>query len=167
VALEPFDAGEIHVDGVRLGPGRVPRESRLRDLRRRVGMVFQLHHLFDHLTALDNVTLAPVHALKMRRDLAEARARQLLDELGVAARAQALPSELSGGERQRVAIARALMNEPEIVLADEPTGNLDPKTAREVGELRGCATARPPVVTHDADFGRLADRTVELRTAGS
>ena len=166
VALEPFDAGEIHVDGVRLRPGRVPRESRLRELRRRVGMVFQLHHLFDHLTALENVTLAPVHALKMRRDLAEARARQLLDELGVAARAQALPRELSGGEAQRVAIARALATDPPLLLLDEPTASLDPARRGDLGDTLRSLTASGRtliVTTHDDDFARdFSDRVVIL-----
>jgi ABC-type polar amino acid transport system ATPase subunit len=166
VALEPFDSGEIHVDGVRLQPGRVPRESRLRDLRRRVGMVFQLHHLFDHLTALDNVTLAPVHALRMRRDAAEARARQLFDELGVAARAQALPRELSGGEAQRVAIARALATDPPLLLLDEPTASLDPARRGDLGDTLRSLTASGRtliVTTHDDDFARdFSDRVVIL-----
>lgn len=166
VALEPFDAGEIHVDGVRLRPGRVPRESRLRDLRRRVGMVFQLHHLFDHLTALENVTLAPVRVLKMRRDAAEARARQLLDELGVAARARALPRELSGGEAQRVAIARALATDPPLLLLDEPTASLDPARRGDLGETLRSLTASGRtlvVTTHDDDFARnFSDRVVIL-----
>jgi ABC-type polar amino acid transport system ATPase subunit len=141
-ALEPFDAGEIHVDGVALRPGRLPREGRLRDLRRRVGMVFQLHHLFEHLTALDNVTLAPVHALKVTRATAAARARELLDELGVSARANALPRELSGGEAQRVAIARALATDPPLLLLDEPTASLDPARRGELGEtLRSLAAS--------------------------
>jgi ABC-type polar amino acid transport system ATPase subunit len=129
-------------------------------------MVFQLHHLFDHLTALENVTLAPVRALKMRRDAAEARARQLLDELGVAARARALPRELSGGEAQRVAIARALATDPPLLLLDEPTASLDPARRGDLGETLRSLTASGRtlvVTTHDDDFARdFSDRVVIL-----
>ena len=166
VALEPFDAGEIHVDGVSLRPGPLPREARLRELRLRVGMVFQLHHLFEHLTALDNVTLAPVHALKLHRDAAETRAREILEDLGVGARVDALPRELSGGEAQRVAIARALATDPPLLLLDEPTASLDPARRADLGEtLRSLTAAGRTLVvtTHDDDFVRdFTDRVVIL-----
>ncbi|HEU0052362.1 MAG TPA: ATP-binding cassette domain-containing protein, partial [Longimicrobium sp.] len=106
-ALQPISAGEVEVGGFALRPGPVPRESRLRELRRQVGMVFQAASLFEHLTALANVTLAPVHAQRRARKDAEARAMELLASLGVAHRAAAFPRDLSGGEAQRVAIARA------------------------------------------------------------
>jgi len=166
VALEPFDSGTIDVDGVRLHPGPVPRESRLRDLRRKVGMIFQLHHLFEHLTALDNVTLAPIHALGMARADADARAHTLLASLGVAHRARALPRELSGGEAQRVAIARALATDPPLLLLDEPTASLDPARRLELAStLRALAAAGRTLVvtTHDVAFARsCVDRAVIL-----
>ena len=161
-ALQPFSGGSIDVDGFALHPGPVPRESRLKGLRRKVGMVFQAHALFEHLTALENVTLSPVHALGWSREKAKETALALLEELGVAHRASAYPRELSGGEAQRVAIARALAPDPLMLLMDEPTSALDParrgalgETLRElVGQGRGLL-----VSTHDVDFARaFADR---------
>jgi len=155
VALDAFDAGKILVDGVDLTAGPLPREARLRDLRRKVGIVFQLHHLFSHLTALQNVVLAQVHALHVPHDLAEARARGLLGSLGVLERAHALPAELSGGEAQRVAIARALATDPPLLLMDEPTASLDPARRGELGEtLEGLTRAGRTLLlaTHDDDF---------------
>jgi ABC-type polar amino acid transport system ATPase subunit len=166
VALEPFDAGVIRLNSLTLRPGPVPRESRLRDLRRHVGIVFQFHHLFSHLTALENVVLAPVYVHGVARQAAEARARDLLTSLGVAARADALPGALSGGEAQRVAIARALATDPPLLLLDEPTASLDPARRGELGEtleeLR--AAGRTLVLTtHDYSFARdFATRVVIL-----
>lgn len=166
VALEAFDAGAIDVDGVALGPGPLPKTSALAPLRRKAGMVFQLHHLFDHLTALQNVALAPVHAHGAPREEAEARAIALLESLGVAGRATAFPRELSGGEAQRVAIARALAMDPPLLLMDEPTASLDPARRGELGAtLQGLrAEGRTLVVTtHDDDFARdFATRVVIL-----
>ena len=165
-ALEPFQAGGIRVDGVPLHPGPMPREAALGGLRRKVGLVFQLHCLFDHLSALDNVTLAPIHALRHSRTEAEARALALLDGLGVAARARSKPRELSGGEAQRVAIARALAVDPPLLLMDEPTASLDPARRNELGDSLETLTAQGRtllVATHDDDFARdYATRVVVL-----
>jgi ABC-type polar amino acid transport system ATPase subunit len=123
----------------------------------RVGMVFQFHCLFEHLCALDNVTLAPVHVQRVARAEAEARARALLEQLGVGHRAGALPAELSGGEAQRVAIARALAVDPPLLLLDEPTASLDPARRHELGDALGAlaASGRALLLTsHDDDFVR-------------
>lgn len=165
-ALEAFDAGEVDVHGTRLVPGPLPKGRALAALRAKVGMVFQMHHLFDHLTALDNVTLAPRHVRGVARDAAESDARTLLSELGVGHRSAAYPRELSGGEAQRVAIARALAPDPELLLMDEPTASLDPARRGELGDsLRRLAADGWTllVTTHDDDFVRdFASRVVVL-----
>ena len=165
-ALEPFGAGSIQVGDFALRPGPLPRESALRGLRSKVGMVFQAHSLFEHLTALQNVTLAPVHALGWTRERAEESAMKLLAELGVAGRAGAYPRQLSGGEAQRVAIARALAPNPTLLLMDEPTSALDPARRNALGEaLRTLAREGRGllIATHDVDFARAhADRVVVL-----
>jgi len=165
-ALQPFSAGSIHAGDVVLRPGPVPRESQLRLLRRTVGMVFQAHSLFDHLSALDNVILAPVHALGVSRERASRNAIELLGSLGVSHRAAALPRQLSGGEAQRVAIARALAPDPRILLMDEPTSALDPARRDALGRtLRALAADGRAllVATHDVEFAsRWADRVVRV-----
>ena len=164
-ALQPFDAGTIVIDGFALGPGPVPPESRLVPLRRRVGFVFQGHALFEHLTALDNVTLALRHVLGKTRADSDAIATTLLASLDVGARASAKPSQLSGGEAQRVAIARALAPDPALLLMDEPTAALDParRTALAGTLRRLCDQGRSLLVaTHDAEFAAQADRVVTL-----
>lgn len=164
--LDPIAAGEIHVGGVRLTPGRMPRGPRARALHRSVGIVFQFHHLFAHMDALQNVWLAPVHVLRQPRAEAERRARALLEALGVGGRAGALPHELSGGEAQRVAIARALAVEPPVLLLDEPTASLDAARRSELAAtLRALAAEGRTIViaTHDGEFVRAcANRTVTL-----
>jgi ABC-type polar amino acid transport system ATPase subunit len=148
----------------------VPPESRLRALRRRVGLVFQAHALFEHLTALDNVTLALRHVLGQSRNDADAVATKLLSELDVGSRAAAWPRQLSGGEAQRVAIARALAPDPALLLMDEPTAALDPARRSALGATlrRLCEQGRGLLVaTHDAEFARgFADRVVTLGSLG-
>lgn len=165
-ALESFTAGRIQIGDFVLLPGAVPPESRLRPLRSRVGMVFQSHSLFDHLTAMDNVTLAPVHAQKASRESAESNARILLGSLGVGHRSDALPRELSGGEAQRVAIARALAPGPTVLLMDEPTSSLDPARREALGQtLRDLAGQGRAllIATHDMEFASAyCDRQVVL-----
>ena len=164
--LELFDLGQLVVDGVALQPGALPRKPVLGALRRKVGMVFQFHYLFEHMSALQNVWLAPVYAYGVERGEAERRARQLLDQMGVGARASALPRELSGGEAQRVAIARALAVDPPLLLMDEPTASLDPARRDELGGTLMSLTASGRtllIATHDDDFVRdYADHVIVM-----
>jgi ABC-type polar amino acid transport system ATPase subunit len=168
-ALEPFDAGFISVGGARLDAGPIPPESRLRELRARVGMVFQSHALFEHLTALENVTLAPTNVHGWSAERADARARELLDTLGVGARSGAHPRQLSGGEAQRVAIARVLALDPMVLLMDEPTSALDPaRRGALAGTLRRLADDGRALViaTHDVEFARTAADRVAVLSDG-
>lgn len=155
--LEPFDGGHIALDEVRLEGGTTPSKDTLRTLRRQVGMVFQFHFLFEHLSALSNVCLAPVHAQGRPSRDAERRGRELLTAFGVEHRADALPRQLSGGEAQRVAIARALAVDPAVLLLDEPTAALDPARKNDLGALlrQLRADGRTLVIaTHDEEFAR-------------
>jgi len=153
--LDPVAGGSVVVDGLTLQAGEPLGGTQRRDLHRRVGFVFQFHHLFENLTALDNVTLAPVHVLGQSRPDAGRRASELLASLGVGERASAFPRELSGGEAQRVAIARALAVDPPLLLMDEPTASLDP--ARR-GDLAATLQALSRsgrtlvVASHDREF---------------
>ena len=165
--LDRFDAGRISVDGVALNGGAAIPGSTLRDLRRKVGMVFQFHCLFEHLAAIDNVCLAPVHAHGVSRPDAERRALDLMTAFGVEHRAHALPRQLSGGEAQRVAIARALAVDPPVLLMDEPTASLDPERRVELGVLlKGLLRQNRTLIvsTHDEDFAReCATRILRVR----
>lgn len=165
-ALQPFDEGRIVVEGFALSPGPLPAQAQLGPLRRRVGLVFQTHALFEHLNALDNVTLALRHVLGKTRTEANATASRLLQALDVSFRAGAWPRQLSGGEAQRVAIARALAPDPRLLLMDEPTAALDSARRSALGAtLRGLAGQGRGllIATHDAEFARAqADRIVTL-----
>ncbi len=165
-ALEPFAAGAVTVGDASLRPGPVPPQSELGALRAKVGMVFQAHSLFEHLTAAANVTLAPRHVHAWDAARADARAAELLALLGVAHRAGAYPRHLSGGEAQRVAIARALAPDPLLLLMDEPTSALDPARRDALAAtVRTLASASRAllIATHDAEFARAcADRVVRL-----
>jgi ABC-type polar amino acid transport system ATPase subunit len=164
--LDPIGAGRVDIDGFSMGAGPVPTGAALRALHARVGFVFQFHHLFAHMRALENVVVAPVHVLGRERKDAEQRARTLLESLGVAHRADAYPHELSGGEAQRVAIARSLAMEPPLLLMDEPTASLDPARRGELAQtLKGLVDQGRTLVvaTHDVEFARvLADRVIVL-----
>jgi len=128
--LEKLDGGRITVDDFDVSN---PRD--LSEARKRSGTVFQLFNLYPHMTALQNITLAPVEVLKKPRAEAEEKARALLASVGLGERADAYPAQLSGGQRQRVGICRALIQHPELLLVDEPTASLDPKTSRQIMRL--------------------------------
>lgn len=165
-ALQPFSAGSIALEDAALRPGPLLPQSRLGTLRSKVGMVFQEHALFEHLTVLDNVTLAPVHARGWTRDKASEAAMRWLESLGVSERATAFPRQLSGGQAQRVAIARALVLDPHLLLMDEPTSALDPARRITLAEtLRKLTEGGRALLisTHDSDFAKAcADRIVTL-----
>ncbi|MHB0841498.1 amino acid ABC transporter ATP-binding protein [Stutzerimonas nitrititolerans] len=156
--LEPATAGEIALTGAASGAESMAR------LRDEVGMVFQDYTLFPHLSILRNMTLAPMKLRGLSRDDAEARAMQLLERVGLAHKAQAMPAELSGGQQQRVAIVRALAMQPRLMLFDEPTSALDPETVNEVLlVMKELATEGMTmvVVTHEMGFAReVADRVI-------
>jgi putative ABC transport system ATP-binding protein len=160
--LDAPSTGEILIDGTDI---TTLGEDQLAKLRgEKIGFVFQFFHLVPSLTAFENI-LVPME-IAGRRD-AVPRARQLLDEVGLSDRGHHYPSQLSGGEQQRVAIARALANDPPIVLADEPTGNLDSSTGRHIIELllavRRTRRSTLVLVTHDVELAALADARLVLR----
>jgi ABC-type polar amino acid transport system ATPase subunit len=164
--LDPFERGTVDIGDARLEGGRRPDQMMWQRLHRSVGLVFQFHCLFEHMTALQNVCLAPVHVHGTSNRDAEASARELLAQLGVESRASALPRELSGGEAQRVAIARALAVNPPVLLLDEPTASLDQSRRADLGVLlqRLTETGRTLLVTtHDDVFAsRFATRLLTI-----
>ena len=167
--LDAPDAGEIYFDGERIDSLTTARRDQLRN--RSIGFIFQFYHLLPELTALENV-LSPLMIragfLKywLRRRKYSERAESLLEQVGLTHRLKHKPNELSGGEMQRTAIARALITEPQILLADEPTGNLDAASAKEVIQLlrQLCTLHKLTVimVTHDHEIAAVADRTVQM-----
>jgi putative ABC transport system ATP-binding protein len=160
--LDAPTTGRIWIDGTDITTLNEERLARLRG--EKIGIVFQFFHLMPSLTAFENV-LVPMEIAGAPD--AHSRARQLLVDVGLADRGHHYPSQLSGGEQQRVAIARALANNPMIVLADEPTGNLDTATGRQVIELLLAVSRKHArtlvIVTHDRDLASLADETIALR----
>ena len=161
--LDTPNAGEIRFGGQDLATFS---ERALTEFRNhRVGFVFQSYHLLPELTALENVCL-PARVARVSAVRAEARGRELLAQVGLAERLEHKPFELSGGEQQRVAIARALINEPDLLLADEPTGNLDSRTGGEILELLKRLRAEKQttlvIATHDTRVAANAPRVVEL-----
>jgi putative ABC transport system ATP-binding protein len=161
--LEMPDAGRIELAGSDLA--RLDDDARTRLRRQTIGFVFQAFHIVPHLTALENVLLPLVLQGVHARERLE-RATGMLGAVGLDERAQAMPRELSGGELQRIAIARALVHRPALVLADEPTGNLDPDTAQSVLALLAASAragnAATILVTHSENAARSADRVLRL-----
>ena len=152
--------GEVLLDGTDIAKESARNLTLIR--RDKIGLIFQQFHLVNYLTALENVMLAQYyHSVPDKEE-----AMQALERVGLADRAKHLPSQLSGGEQQRVCVARALINYPEIILADEPTGNLDAANSREVicmlQQLRHDLNATLVVVTHDMDIARGADRIIRI-----
>ena len=155
--LETIDSGEIYYNGESLAIDELEKRNLL-------GFVFQDFQLFPHLSVLDNLTLSPIKTMSMEKEVAEKKARGLLEQLGLAGHADAFPFSLSGGQKQRVALARAMMINPEIIGYDEPTSALDPELRLEVEKLilqnkeRGMTQI---VVTHDLQFAEnIADQIV-------
>ena len=163
--LETIDSGRIEIDGRPL-----PAEGKaLAELRAEVGMVFQSFNLFAHMTVLENLTLGPVKARGISKSAADKRARELLDRVGLADKADQHPAQLSGGQQQRVAIARALAMDPKLLLFDEPTSALDPEMINEVLDgMTGLAREGMTmvVVTHEMGFARSAAQRVVFMADG-
>lgn len=161
--LDLPSAGEIRFDGADLRAMSAGALAQLRN--RRVGLIFQAYHLLPELSALENVVL-PARMARTAPSQAAARAADLLQRVGLGERLEHRPAELSGGEQQRVAIARALVNEPDLILADEPTGNLDSHTGSEIIDLlealRSERKATFIMATHDARIAARAPRVLEL-----
>ncbi len=162
--LERPDAGEVYIAGE--ATTAMPDDARTAIRRGKIGFVYQFHHLLPEFTAIENIVL-PQMIAGLSRGEAKDRAAQLLRYLGLSKREDHLPSELSGGEQQRVAIARAVANGPGVLLADEPTGNLDPKTAAHVFEALAAlihATGLASLVaTHNMELAARMDRRVTLQ----
>lgn len=156
--MEVPDSGVITYKGIEISP----RPKDLRDIRQKIGMVFQHFHLFPHMTVLQNLTYAPIQVLKMTPNDAEERAQTLLKQVGVLDKKNVYPAQLSGGQKQRVAIARCLAMNPEVVLFDEPTSALDPEMVKEVLDViknLSKTGITMLIVTHEMNFARdIADK---------
>ena len=162
--LDREDAGTLEINGVHISS---LNEKKLANFRNKnIGFVFQFHHLLPEFTALENVCI-PAYIAGTSQNLAEQKAKELLSFLGLIERMDHKPSELSGGEQQRVAVARALINSPSVILADEPSGNLDSKTAKELHNLfftlREKFNQTFVIVTHNEELADMADRKLVMR----
>lgn len=162
--LDKPDSGEVVIDGVKVGG---LNKKKLADFRNRhIGFVFQFHQLLPEFTALENIMI-PAFIGGASRKTAEQRARELLRFMNLEDRASHKPSELSGGEKQRVAVARALVNNPAVVLADEPSGSLDSKNKEELHrlffDLRDKFGQTFVIVTHDEQLAKITDRTISMK----
>ncbi|MDR3351259.1 MAG: ABC transporter ATP-binding protein [Prevotellaceae bacterium] len=157
------DAGQVYIDGTPVFDLHARELSHFRNSR--IGFVFQFHHLLPEFTALENVCM-PAFIARKKHEQATARAKELLDFLGLKDRMAHKPNELSGGEQQRVAVARALMNEPPVLLADEPSGNLDTKNKQELHRLfftlRDQLRQTVIIVTHDPELATMSDRVITM-----
>ena len=162
--LDRPDSGEIVIDGTHLGKLGDDQLSEFRN--RHIGFVYQFHHLLPEFTAAENVALPAMIAGKGRGEALQ-HAMELLDFLKLKERAEHKPSQLSGGEQQRVAVARALMNNPELILADEPSGNLDTDNAKKLHQLffdlRDQFHQTFIIVTHNEELASLSDRKIQLQ----
>jgi polar amino acid transport system ATP-binding protein len=173
--LEKVDAGRLYVDGELVGYKQKGdrlfelRENEVAHKRREIGMVFQRFNLFPHMTALENVTEAPIQVKGTSKAAARERAMALLEQVGLADKAASYPRQLSGGQQQRVAIARALAMEPKLMLFDEPTSALDPELVGDVLEVMRQLAAdgmTMVVVTHEMEFAREVADTVVFMDGG-
>ncbi len=162
--LDSSDSGEISINSMILNKMKSNALARFRN--EHIGFVFQFHHLLPEFTALENVCI-PAYIKKTSEKDAKRRASELLDYLGLSDRMDHKPTQLSGGEQQRVAVARALMNQPAVILADEPTGNLDTATSKELHELffklRRDFNQTFVIVTHNMELAQMSDRTLIMK----
>ena len=162
--LEKPDGGEVYISGEASSKQNDDRRTELR--RKHLGFVYQYHHLLPEFSALENIAIPQIIA-GLTKTVAKERARQLLDTLGLGPRSTHRPAELSGGEQQRVAIGRALANAPDLLLADEPTGNLDPETADDVFNMLLNLTRQAGltalIATHNPDLAKRMDRIVRVQ----
>lgn len=163
-SLDRPDQGEVLINGTNIAKLNDRKLAAFRN--KHIGFIFQFHHLLPEFTALENICI-PAYIAGSSRKTAEMRAKELLDFLGLSERSHHKPAALSGGEQQRVAVARALMNKPDVVLADEPSGNLDSKNARDLHalffSLREQFGQTFVIVTHNEELAGMADRRITMK----